>query len=150
MQWIRAANLVVEEYELTGLAAVSSRIIMGGFMIVMWPFLLVGLVLFIPFKVAMGCLPCLIMLPMLLLNVVHLVLLAPLLGTSHLWSRAPLLRPVLMIVSIPIAVVDAAYLLVMLGMLENPGGIIEAPLSWPATAKAFRGVPSITTDQSEF
>jgi len=60
------------------------------------------------------------------------------------------LRPVLMVVSIPIAVIDAAYLATMIGMLENPGTIIEAPLSWPATYKAFRGLPRIATDQNEF
>lgn len=137
VQLIRIGNSIVEEYDLTGLAAVSSRIIIGGFMIVMWPFLLVGIVLGIPLAVAKGCLPCLFAIPLLLFNVVHLVLLAPLLGTSYLWGRAPLLRPVLMIVSIPIALIDAAFLLTMHGMLENPGTIITVPLSWPATVRAF-------------
>ena len=148
MQWVRAANAGVEEYQLTGLAAVSSRITMVGFMVLMWPFLLVGFLIALPLNVAKGCLPCLFLLPLLALNLVHLVLLAPLLGTSYLWDKAPLLRPVLMIVSIPIAVLDAAYLLTMIGILENPAKIIEAPLSWPATARAFRGI-ALVPQESE-
>ncbi len=138
MQWVRAANAAADEYGLEGLAALSSRVTMVGFMVLMWPFLLVGFLLALPLNVAKGCLPCLFLLPMLALNLVHLLFLGPLLGTSYLWDKAPFLRPILMIVSIPIAVLDAAYLLTMIGILENPAQIIETPLSWPATVKAFR------------
>jgi hypothetical protein len=153
MQWIRDLNAGLAVYGHTGLAAVSSRIILGGFVILMWPFLLVGLVLAIPLKVMRGCLSCLFSLVLLPMNLLHLLLLVPLLGTSCLWNKAPLLRPVLMVISIPIAVVDAVYLLTMVGTLEDVDAIdvmIMTPLSWPATARAFRRAPSITTDQNEF
>ena len=101
--------------------------------------------LLIPTLFAAGCLGCLIALPLVLpvylltLTLMWLPLSRLLVGTSVLWEKIPLLRPVLALIGIPIAIVAD----MIIGLLPNPdkeNKLVKLAIcdSWPFSQRAIR------------
>ena len=101
--------------------------------------------LLIPTLFATGCLGCLIVLPFVLplylltVTLMWLPLSRVLVGTSVLWEKIPLLRPLLALIGIPIAIVAD----MIIGLLPNPDKedkLVKLAIcdSWPFSQRVIR------------